>query len=472
MKHKTIKMGLYSIVMSVIALAAVIGINLFVNSLPTDKTKYDTTPEDIYSLSEQSIKIAQNIDEPVTIYLLAAETEKDPSLYEFLQRYAAQNDNITIELKDPVLYPNFAKDYTEEDIESNSLVITGEKRGRYVAYSEIYVSETSLNYSTYQYETSTSFDGENCITSALDYVTAEELPVVYQLTGHGEQSLSDYSSQIESSISGENIELTELNLLKEGAVPEDASAVLLFAPETDISEEEFEMLQQYEEQGGKFLVLTDFINEEQTNLKKLLSDFGMEPVDGIVIEADRYYYYQYQSYLLPEFVSHEITDPLSGNYQMLLANAQGVQETEDISDSVAVFPLIQTSDKAYSKIDGTSITTYEKEEGDIDGPLSLAAAAISTIGENTAEMVYIPSVAFLADELNTLVSGANHDFFLNSLEWLCEREETISIRAKSLDVETLSIDEGTALNLEILLMGVIPVALLIFGGIVIYRRRR
>ena len=40
MKHKTIKMGLYSIVMSVIALAAVIGINLFVNSLPTDKTKY------------------------------------------------------------------------------------------------------------------------------------------------------------------------------------------------------------------------------------------------------------------------------------------------------------------------------------------------------------------------------------------------------------------------------------------------
>lgn len=51
MKKKTLKIGLYSIVMSIIAVAVVIGINLFVNSLPTDKTKFDTTPEEIYSLS-------------------------------------------------------------------------------------------------------------------------------------------------------------------------------------------------------------------------------------------------------------------------------------------------------------------------------------------------------------------------------------------------------------------------------------
>ena len=59
-----------------------------------------------------------------------------------------------------------------------------------------YKSATAIvNYSTYQYESTSSFDGENCITSALDYVTSEELPVVYRLTGHGEEAISDYSSQ-------------------------------------------------------------------------------------------------------------------------------------------------------------------------------------------------------------------------------------------------------------------------------------
>ena len=105
-------------------------------------------------------------------------------------------------------------------------------------------------------------------------------------------------------------------------------------------------------------------------------------------------------------------------------------------------------------------------------PFYLAAAAVLTGDETTSQMVYIPSTAFLADQINTLVSGANHDFFMNSLEWLCDREETISIRAKSLDAEKLSISEQTALNWEIILMGVIPAALLIFGGMVVYRRRK
>ena len=393
-------------------------------------------------------------------------------MYEFLERNAAQNEHIKVVLKDPVLYPNFAKDYTDEDVSSNSVIVSGEKRGKYIAYTDIYVTDYSMNYSTYQYESTSSFDGENCITSALDYVTSEELPVVYRLTGHGEEAISDYSSQIEKTISNENISLTDLSLVKEGKVPEDAAAVLIFAPQKDISEDELQMLRDYGENGGKLFVLTDFITAEQVNLKVLLADYGMEPIEGIVLEANKGYYYQYQTYLLPVFSSHEITKPLLGNYQILLGNAQAVKETEDKPDNVTVTSLLETSDQAYSKLDGVNITTYEKESGDIDGPFYLAAAAVLTWDETTSQMVYIPSTAFLADQINTLVSGANHDFFMNSLEWLCDREKTISIRAKSLDAEKLSISEQTALNWEIILMGVIPAALLIFGGMVVYRRRK
>lgn len=466
------KRGFYSILMSVIAIAAAVGMNLFVGSLPSDKVKYDTTPEEIYSLSEQSEQIAGAVDEEVTIYMLASETGKDSSLYEFLERYAAQSDKITIEVKDPVLYPNFADDYTDEDVVSNSLVVVSDKRGRYISYNDIYVSDTSIDYSTYEYVTTTSFDGENCITSAIDYVTSEELPVVYMLTGHGEQSLSDYSSEITDTISGENITISDLSLVKQGEVPEDASAVMIFGPSSDISEDELEMLREYAENGGKFYVLTDYVDDTMVNLKALLADFGMEPVEGIVLEGDREYYYQYQSYLLPDFLTHEITSPLAGKYYMLMGNVQAVQELEEMSDTISVTPLIQTSDDAYSKVAAYNMETYAKEDGDIDGPFYLAAAAEVTYESATAQMVYVPSVVFLSDSLNQLVSGANQDFFMNALDWLCEREDAISIRAKSLDVEYLTIDEQTAGRLAAFFIGVLPVALLITGGVVVFRRKR
>lgn len=471
-KKKVLKMGLYSIVMSIFAVGVVIGINLFINSLPTNATKFDTTPEEIYSLSEQSVKIAAGVEEQVTIYLLTSSTSRDQSLYEFLQRYASENDNIKIEEKDPVLYPNFAADYTEEDIVSNSVVVKSEKRGKYISYNDIYVSESAMNYTTYQYETTASFDGENVITSALNYVTSEELPVVYRLTGHGEENISDYSTQLETTISNENIELVDLSLVKEGAVPEDASAVLIFAPTKDISEDELSMLRDYEQTGGKIYVLTDFLEEELTNIRSLLADFGMEVVNGIVIEGDAQYYYQYQSYLLPDILNHDITTPLSGSYYLLMGNTQAVQETEGIAENIQVTPLLQTSDEAYSKLDGYDITTYEKEEEDVDGPFYLAAASVITGEDYTAQMVYIPSTTFLSDNINQAISGTNHDFFMNGLEWLCNREDTISIRAKSLNTETLTVDEQTARNWELILMGVIPVALLVLGGIVVYKRRK
>ena len=72
----------------------------------------------------------------------------------------------------------------------------------------------------------------------------------------------------------------------------------------------------------------DAINVELPILQPVFRD--PEPIEGIVLEANKGYYYQYQTYLLPVFSSHEITKPLLGNYQILLGNAQAVKETEDI----------------------------------------------------------------------------------------------------------------------------------------------
>ena len=50
--------------------------------------------------------------------------------------------------------------------------------------------ESTINYQTYQYET-TGFDGEGQVTSAISYVTTDSLPVMYTITGHEEATMTD-----------------------------------------------------------------------------------------------------------------------------------------------------------------------------------------------------------------------------------------------------------------------------------------
>lgn len=97
-----------------------------------------------------------------------------------------------------------------------------------------------------------SFDGEGALTSAIDYVISDELPKLYMLEGHGEAELpAEFRTQIEK----ENIELDTFSLLSSDGVPEDADAVLIYAPESDISAEEADMLISHLTDGGKLLVM-------------------------------------------------------------------------------------------------------------------------------------------------------------------------------------------------------------------------
>ena len=114
---------------------------------------------------------------------------------------------------------------------SNSLIVTCGDRSKIVDYNDIY--ESSVDYTTYSY-TTTGFDGEGQITSAISYVTSENLPVLYTLDGHGEKALDP---TIQEDIEKANIEIRTLNLLTEETVPEDAACLLINSPASDISEE-------------------------------------------------------------------------------------------------------------------------------------------------------------------------------------------------------------------------------------------
>lgn len=460
------KHGTYRASMVVFACVAAVLMNLTAGKLPSQYLKYDVSDQKLFTTGDQTAEIVKGLDEDITLYLIAQQGSEDATLQELLDRYAGLSSHIKVETKDPVLYPNFVSQYTSENLSENSVLVVGQNRSKAVDYYDIY--QYSMDYSTYSSSLS-SFDGEGQITSAIAYVTAEDMPVVYTLTGHDEAELS---TTVTSSIEKENIELKSLSLLTEEAVPEDAKAVIIYGSISDISEDEKNKLEAYMEQGGQIVMLLGYTDKDTPNLDSLLGDYGITLADGLVLEGDSQHHLpNYPYYLLPDIQSSAYTSDVSSRY-VLLAFAQGMTEAADISEDLTYESLLTTSAKSYSKTNLES-ENLDQEEGDIVGPFDLGAVVTKTIDEDTeAKLIVFSSETLLDEQVDSMVSGGNSTLFLNVMSQLVDHESTVSIEPKSMSTEYLTVPAGSAIFWGILTIILIPLLLLATGGIIWFGRRK
>lgn len=470
-KTRSFRIGGYSVAATAIVIAIAVAVNLLINALPASITQFDTTPGQLFTVSQQTEKLVSGLEEDVTIYWVVRSGYEESHIGTLLDQYQALSSHIKVVKKDPDVNPGFAQQYTDSFTE-NSLIVEAGDKSRYVDYGDIFV----MDYESYYYygEQNWSFCGESEVTSAIDYVTSENLPTVYTLTGHGESNLP---TTFATAVAKENIETADLSLLTEEAVPEDAAALLVYAPQRDISEDEKTKIETYLGNGGKLILISDPPQEgTRTNLEALMAHYGITAQEGIVVEGDRdHYAWGTPYYLLPELNSHTITSPLiSGGYYVLLPIAQGLTVSENLPDTIAVTELLTTSGSAFSKAAGYNLNTYEKEEGDLDGPFALAVAASETLDDGIySNVVWVSSTSLLDEQANEMVSGGNQDFFLNILNYLCQSEDSgISIHAKSLSTEYLTMQASTASMLTVLIIGIIPAVYLAAGIYIWFRRKR
>ncbi|MDO5300119.1 MAG: GldG family protein [Clostridia bacterium] len=461
--------GSYAAFASVIVIAIAAAANLMVSALPQSVTQMDMTEQSIYTLSDQTKRILATLDQDVDLYLLATSGNEDDTVLRLLERYAGQSDHVKVTTIDPTQRPTFLDNYelSTSRLYANSVIVDCGGKYRLVSYDEIFVTSYSMDYSTYSYVTTTDFDGEQALTNAIHYVTSEDIPKIYALSGHGESELSQTIAQL---IERDNLETESLSLLSLESVPEDAGAILINAPMTDLSADEADMLIAYLQSGGKVVLLTDYLTaEDMPNLLRVTAAMGLTVQESLIVEGDSMMHLnRYPYYLLPDAQDHEITEPiLTGGYYILMPLAQPIVETEE-STGASITWLLTTSDSAYGKIAGLDMTTTEREDGDTDGPFNIGAA--SELGEG--RLVWLTSSVMLEDSVNAMVSGANSDLFLNALEWLCDQEETISIRAKSLDGGTLTLTGAQSSFWSAVMIGGIPAAFVLTGIVIWMRRKR
>lgn len=456
------KGGSYSLLVTAVVLAILIVVNIFASKLPATLTKYDISASKLYSITSNTKVVVNNLQQDVTIYWIVQADKEDDVIENLLGKYESLSEHIKLVKKNPDVFPTFTEQYTSETVPNNSLIVESGERNRYISYQDIYVSEADM----YSYSYTTSFDGEGAITSAIDYVVTEDLPQLYVLEGHGE---AEFPSTFADAIEKENIEVQSLSLLMVDEIPEEADAICIYNPKSDISEEEAKMLSDYAKNGGKLLVMAGMQEDESfTNLNSILKEYDISVADGMVVEGDRNYYaFGYPYILMPNIESSEITDSLiEENYYPILPLSQGLEVGS--SSLGTVTELLTTSDSAFSKTAGFQLETYEKEEDDIDGPFTLA---VSIETANAGQIIWFSASDFLNDMYNAYSSGANVDLAMNSLSSLIGEREAIAIRSKSLNYNYLTITDSTSSTLKTLMIGVFPLAYLGIGILVILRKR-
>lgn len=467
---KHIKNGSYTMVMSVIFIAVVIVINMIVSTIPSKYSEIDISSQKLYSIGDETKKMLKDLEKDVTIYQIAQSGSEDENISSLLKKYEDESKHIKVEQKDPVVNPKFVSQYTSDDLSANSLIVVCGDRNKVIDYNNIY--ETSIDYQTYSSQT-TGFDGEGQITSAIGYVTSENLPVLYTVEGHGEK---DMDSSIKEDIEKANMDIKSLNLLTEGSVPDDADCLFIDSPSTDFSSDEKDAIIEYLENGGKAIIFSDYTTEDMPNFDAILENYGVQRTEGVVFEGDNQHYaMQMPYYLVPTINSTDASsETASAGYYVLAPYAQGIKQLDDVRDTVKIESILTTSDQAYSKTDLNS-NTIEKEDGDVEGPFDLGVSITESLDDDKeTQIVYYSTSNLMDSQTNQMVSGGNEKLIMESLKWMTDTEESasVSIPSKSLEVSYLTITDYDAAFWKICTIALIPEIFLVIGFVVWIKRRK
>ncbi len=486
---KRTRIGTYTFTISLILLAVLVTVNLLVAAIPKSLTVFDTSANKLYTISESSEDYVGAVNEDVTFNWICPNGVEDPMLKIFLEKYTGLNSHMKLNILDPIKDPTVLNKYisnTDTQPTEYSLVIESAKRFEIVDYNSLFYyfnQYLSDNYGLtdpvpyefyayynqyyaqaeyYGYTTETYFYGDDTITKAVEYVTLEKIPHVYIVEGHGEAAFSDSLLQL---ISNNNIEYETLNTITSSSVPDDASCIVIYAPRTDISSTEAQMIGSYLEAGGNMLLITSDDNTGMQNILSLVEPYGVSAVPGMVYDENTSYYKTTQYNLVPDVnTSHNVTSPAASSYTMIMPEAHGIKIAEN-TGSATVSELFTTSESAYSMV------------GDMKsdaGSLALGVAIENETEGGATRIVWYSSSDAFTDETAASVSYGNYYYFFYTLFWM--NETYISALSDVVGVPTTEplLDGLTATSTivwTVIFAAVIPLTVIIWGLVIWLRRR-
>lgn len=481
-KNRIFKDSTLTFLLIVAVIAAYVAINMGIKAL--DITDIDLTKEKFYSLSEESKNQIRNVDQEIEIYVFGY--EENSSVVDLIKQYARYKENIKYEVVSTETRQDIAQKYDVSSTDESSGTIV-------IANGDRKVKATATDFYSYDYNTYETVDlTEQKLTNSILAVTLDNAPKIYFLTGHGEYTLKDYMTTLNTKLQGEVNEVESLDLLVSNKIPDDCQALVIVSPTTDFTDYETDIITGYINNGGDILWLSDYSNNGPlTNVNKILNMYGIDLDDsGIILEQDKSaMLMQTPNLILPNISSEsEITSPIVSGGKVLLFNSGkiDIKSNEELENlGVEVTKLLTTTDSAIFRTDlsnsSTSPSSGEEAKEYVVG--ALASKTISNDDESEdakkSNLIIYANAIFAIDypiQISNQAAYAidfynNQDLILNSISYLTERTDTITIRKTYTSVPyTATASQDIVVRLIIFIVPLVIIAI----GIVVWviRKRR
>lgn len=480
-RKKNLKYGGYATVTTLILLAALVLGNVLFSLLDF---KVDLTTNELYTPSEQTMQVLDSLEDDVVIYGLynqgTEDNEVNAKVIKLIDAYTDLSGHVSFEKVDPLTDPAFVNQFLSDDSQSltnGSLIVQNQNSKKYktIPLSNLY--ETESDYDTLT-QNITAFSAEEQLSTAIQYVCNTETPVLYQLQGHSEATLTSkfirYLGYANYSVDTMNLILDNITELE----ATDYTVVLVNNPRQDLNEDEYKILLDYMEKGGRMLFLAASDMPELPNFERLLARYGLSIEGGMMVETDMNYYYQNYPYaIIPVLgADNDITKYMVGdtnNYCLMVAPA-AIVISDEKSTNTKVNAIVTTSKGALLKKDDYQ-TLSDKEDGDQEGPFNLCVVAEEGVTLEsgdlaTTKLVVIGSSDFI-DVEQSLVTTGNYKLTTLVCDYLQDSVDQLFISSKSLEEATISTTSADFLFYGALFTIVIPL-IIIVCGIVIWVRRK
>jgi len=447
---------------ALISIIAVLGIVILINFIVSKRNlRYDLTSAGLYSLSEQTIKILENLEDDVEVYAFFKQSASR-KMQDLLTEYSYCSPKFKYEFIDPDEKPELAKQYNVTAY-NTTVLVSGDKQERISAQEE------------------------QDLTNALVKVTREGTKVIYFSEGHGEKNIDSNEregfSAVADLIREENYEVKKIFLAREENFPTDCSVLVIPGPKNELFPNELQMVDDFINTGGAVLFMLD--PDPSPGMNEYFDKWGITVGNNIVVDfsgVGRLFGAGPAMPLVNTFSSHAIVEDFEG-VACFFPYVRSLSTKDLTEPGVSTDWLVKTTERSFGETELQGNRAEFNEDKDTKGPVTvgvvvtkrISADSDSSEGEDTKPKGNGKMVVFGdSDFANNMYvkMQANGNLFMNAINWLAEESDLVSIRAKDPEDRRLNLTQRqTKIMFYISMIG-IPAIVIISGISVFYRRRK
>ncbi|MBR6872291.1 MAG: GldG family protein [Ruminococcus sp.] len=502
---KQLKHGMMATILTLIFVAAVVLVNVIATVIfERYPLTIDLTQEKKYSISEQSEDYVKSIDVDVTVTVFATEenflalSDYTRQAIEVLKKYTQYNDRISYRFVDIDSNPDIVSEYGIDTITAYDIMVETNpskdvKRTRKVTMIDLlsFNNDFLTNLSNYgmsidtlvqQMGSSITFlqyyggyveasRADEAFVSALMAVTDPNPMTAVFLTGRKE---SDSLTYLHTLLEANGYQIKDIDITKEN-IPDEATVVVVAAPTVDYLPEEVQKLADYLDNDGKMgkqmLYAASVKQPETPNLDEFLEEWGIKIGSGIVCEQNTDKYYSLPYYTIADGVSTNFTQDVLDTKEIINARSRPITLLFDEKGYNGTEAYVTSSDSAVV-LDMKTAETVAKGKQIYT---ALASKAVFSTEDGTgtySNIIVCGSVESISDNYLSYTQFGNREYFLSLINGITHKTSTgITIEPKVITGNVYDLTDSQSSVLQWTFTLIIPVIVLIIGGIIWVRRK-